>query len=107
MKIVSTSTEQYTRGIPLKGWDSVVTALNIFSRGFTKGSQGTQDHQMNALTQSSGVMGLGLYLITSQNMQAPSLFVREMLAEAESRVRQNGIWSKSYDYDGQGVFKIL
>ena len=105
MKITSAVTQEYTRGIPLKGWDSVVTALNNFANGHTDGARDTEDHQMKAISQSQGAFGLGLYILGASHLQGgASNFVTRMLEEAKSSVQQHGRWSRHYDYDGVGVF---
>lgn len=105
MKITKVSTEQYYRGIPLKGWGSVDSALNMFARGVTKGSRVTEDHQLNAVGASQGLMGLAFYLTAAPHMEgAGNEFVKRMLDEAEPIVEARGHWRASYDYDGMGVF---
>lgn len=105
MKITSVLTQEYTRGIQLKGWSSVETALNTFANGHIDGARDTEDHQVNAISQSQGALGLGLYLLGASHMQGgASNFVTRMLEEAKSTVQQRGQWSRHYDYDGVGVF---
>lgn len=105
MKIVSVSSKINNCHIPLNGWESVVTAVNIFANGHTAGSQATTDHQTDAITQSQGALGLGLYLLTAPHMQGcENQFVDHLLAEAHNALKSREQWKRSYDYNGQGVF---
>lgn len=105
MKIVSVSNRANNRHIPLKGWESVVTAVNIFANGHTAGSQATTYHQTDAIVQSQGALGLGLYLLAAPHIQGcEDQFVDRLLAEAHNTLKSRDRWSRSYDYDGQGVF---
>jgi hypothetical protein len=105
MKITNVSVEHYDRGIPLKGWDSVKAALNLYAGGRTDGSRATEQNQIDAVAQSSGIMGLGIYLIAAPHMQdAGNQFVENMLEEAKSALKNRDNWNRSYDYDGMGVF---
>jgi hypothetical protein len=105
VKITSVQTQEYTRGIPLKGWESVETALKTFANGHTAGARDTEGHQLNAMSQSQGALGLGLYLLGAAHLQGEeSTFVTDMLEKAKSYVKQHGRWSRNYDYDGVGVF---
>ena len=105
MKITKVSVEHYDRGIPLKGWDSVKAALNLYASGRTDGSRATEENQVNAIAQSSGAMGLGLYQIVAPHMQgAGNQFVENMLKEAKSALKRDDRWQRHYDYDGMGVF---
>lgn len=105
MKITNVTVEHYDRGIPLKGWDSVKSALNLYASGRTSSSRATEENQMQAIGQTSGALGLGLYLFAAPHMQgAGNQFVDRMLEEAESALNGRDHWSRHYDYDGMGVF---
>lgn len=95
---------QYESGIPLKGWDSIKNALNIFASGASRGSRATEQHQIKAIGESYGGFGAAFYAIAAPHMRGDSSFVEEMLKEAEPSVKSRGRWSRSYDYDGQGSF---
>jgi len=96
---------QYESGIPLKGWESVGNALNIFASGASRGSRATEQHQMKAVGESYGGFDAAFYAIAAPHMRGGgSSFVEEMLKEAEPSVKSRGQWSRSYDYDGQGSF---
>jgi hypothetical protein len=105
MKITNVSVEHYDRGIPLKGWDSIKSALYMYASGRTSGSRATEENQMQAINQTSGTLGLGLYLFTAPHMQgAGNEFVDRMLEEAKSALKSRDGWSRHYNYDGMGVF---
>lgn len=105
MQITKVFMEDYHKYIPLKGWDSVVNALNIFAGGGTKGSHATEDHQMDAVSRSSGAMGFAFYVVSAPHMKgASSEFVEQMLTNAKMSLRGRDGWRRSYDYDGRGVF---
>lgn len=103
MKITKVTVEHYDRGIPLKGWDSVKTALNLYARGIVKGSKAAENEQMRAIGQSYGALGLGLYLVSAQYLHG-SRFVEHMTDEAHEFLQECERWSGNYDYDGQGAF---
>lgn len=105
MKVTNVSVESYRRGIPLKGWDSVKAALNLHANGRTKGSRATEEHQIQAIADSHGAMGLGIYMLGAPHMQgAGNQFVDNMLKEAKSAIRRRDRWARSYDYNGVGTF---
>jgi len=105
MKIVSATNKANYRHIPLLGWDSVVSALNTFARGLAKESWATTDHQIEAINQSQGAFGLGVYFLGASHLTAnPSSFVDELLVKAHNTLKTGDRWSRSYDYDGVGVF---
>lgn len=96
---------QYESGIPLKGWESVKNALDIFASGASRGSRTTEQHQMKAMGESYGGLALAFYAIAAPHMQGSgSSFVEGMLKEAEPSVKSRGSWERHYDYDGQGSF---
>ena|SRR3989344_9484648 len=104
-EVTGVEVTQYESGIPLKGWESVRNALDIFASGASRGSRATEQHQMKAVGESYGGLGLAFYAIASPHMQGSgSSFVEQMLKEAEPSVKSRGSWSRSYDYDGQGSF---
>ena len=105
MKITKVTVEHYDRGIPLKGWDSVKSALNLYASGAVKGSHATENEQAKAVGQSFGALGLGLYLVASPHMQGVrNSFVERMTDEAHETLQERDHWSRHCDYDGQGVF---
>lgn len=105
MQITSVLNNASYRYIPLKDWKSVVSAVNTFASGRTAGSQATTDHQMDAVAQSQGAMGLGIYLLGTAYMRdSGNEFVERLLAQAQEALKSRDSWNKSYDYDGQGVF---
>jgi hypothetical protein len=96
---------QYESGIPLKGWESVKNALNIFASGASRASRATEQDQMKAMGESFGGFGAAFYAIATAYISGGgSSFVDRMLQEAEPSVQSMGRWSRSYDYDGQGSF---
>jgi len=105
MEITNVSVESTRRGIPLKGWDSVKAALNLYASGQSKGSRATENHQVKAIGDSQGALGLGMYLLGAPHMQgAGNQFVDNMLKEAKPIIQHRGRWARSYDYDGVGTF---
>jgi len=105
MKITNVTVEHYNRGIPLKGLDSLKVALSLYASGRTSDSRATEENQLNAIAESSGALGLGLYLVGAQHMQGTDdLFVKNILEEAEATLKDRDNWKRHYDYDGMGVF---
>jgi hypothetical protein len=103
--ITGVEISQYESGIPLKGWESVKNALNIFASGASRGSRATEQHQMQAVGESMGGFAAAFYAVAAPHMSGgSSSFVEKMLQEAEPAVQSRGRWSRSYDYDGQGSF---
>src|SRR3972149_6491373 len=61
LKIIGVGVNEYRLGIPLKDWESVKAALNIFASGASKGSRATERHQLKAVGDSFGGEGLAYY----------------------------------------------
>ena len=105
LKIIGVGVNEYRLGIPLKDWESVKAALNIFASGASKGSRATERHQLKAVGDSFGGEGLAYYGLMAPHLKGPgSAFVGQMLQEAEPVIESRGFWSRSYDYDGPGSF---
>lgn len=105
MEIVKVENEAGYRYIPLKGWDSVVAAVNTFANGGSRASQATTQNQIRAVGETSGGLGLGLYMLGAPHMQgAGNQFVERLLEEAKGALTNRNKWNRHYDYDGMGVF---
>jgi hypothetical protein len=103
--IIGVEVSQYKSGIPLKGWDSVKAALDVFASGRARGSRATEQHQLKAVEESYGDFAAAFYTIATPHMrESGSSFVEEMLKEAKPAVDDRGSWNRHYDYDGVGSF---
>lgn len=105
MEIQDVRTEKYFRYIPLKGWESVVTAITTFAGGATKGARATENHQMQAVGRSEDALGLAVYSLRAPHMKgATNNFLEELLTSAEAALSTRDRWHRGYDYDGYGPF---
>jgi len=106
MKIVKVSIHRGRRGIPVKGWKSVVNAINTYANGFTCGSGATEQVTAEAIGKSHGSNG-GLAIDVSSRGDAVvgcrSQLVDNLLKEAEECLRTRANFSKSYEYDGMST----
>lgn len=103
LKITSIETLDRFMGIPLKGLDSVESALRLFATGRTVSGRATRNDLEENILDAGGAMGLGVYLMSPLGKDSPD-FVTKMLEEAREEIRESGKWRRNYDYDGQGVF---
>jgi hypothetical protein len=104
MQIISVVCSENCRGIPLMGWDSVKAALHAYSEGKARGARATTNQQLEAVEQSHDRMAVALSIFAGVLTGNPDAFLERMLQEAETEIRRNGYWNRSYDYDGQGNF---
>lgn len=105
MKIKDVTVKPYYRYIPLKGWDSVTNALNLYASGLIRKSTGTQNRQLDDIGKAYGGDSAALYMVALPHCGGTSYgFVTRMLTEAKEALAHSNSWSRSYDYDGEGVF---
>lgn len=101
LNITDVKVSEYRSGIPLQGWESVSNALTTFSLGRSRSSRVTRNDLGKNAVQQGGAYGLFLVMETQGDR---SSFVENMLQEAKDSVDYGKLWSRHYDYDGQGVF---
>lgn len=89
-------------GIPLKGFDSVVAALNKFAFGLSGDSRATQNNLQEGVARMSGAEGLYFLEQVTSDKNVHS-FVEDMLTKARHAVCVRGRWSRSFDYDAMGT----
>jgi hypothetical protein len=80
-KLIGVSVERYDRGIPLK-WEDVKKALYLYANGATAGSRATRSDLEKSVSSTSGLMGIGVLLMSEVNNVPPNSFVDNLLAEA-------------------------
>lgn len=104
MQISKISVAENRRLVPVKGWEGVTAALNIFANGGTRGSRDTERVTVDAIDKNHGGLASGFFLLGSQQIAGSNKIVDRFLAEAKERfgnLTQNE-FQKSYDYDGMG-----
>lgn len=104
MQITNISVIERRSLVPVKGWDAVVKAITIFSNGYTRGARETDRITADAIAESSGPLGLGLYLLNSLTAgDKRSNLVDRLLLEAGQSLERQTKFHKHYDYDGMGT----
>jgi len=96
MRITAVRQEKLECGIPLKGLDSVKTALQTFS----KGERPTVQKTASQIEEGNG---LGALLFLSFLPDAGDRFLQQLFSELEI-VKGRGYFERSFDYDGRGPF---
>ncbi len=102
MKILNVSIDERRRFIPLKGWESVKSAIVTFEQG-VRGSRDTEQVTIDAISDRSGPMAVGLFLLASVKTEGSSRLVEKLLVEGEKVLAKQDEYSKHYDYDGMGT----
>lgn len=105
MKIVSISTNEYYRYIPMKGLDSVEEALETFAGGMTRGSRDTEKQQIHDINQSQGGLASAFYLVASRQIadRTDSFVQQRIMTDARKALKRHDKWSADFDYDGMGT----
>lgn len=107
MQIIGSRVVECRRHIPLKGWESVENALNLYASGQTAGSHDPEKVTIKALGRdpSPGAgLGVAMFVVAgAKNRSNTNGMVSTMLTEAKKALVSRTEWSKSYDYDGMGT----
>jgi hypothetical protein len=103
MKILSVSVKERRRFVPVKGWDSVVNAITLFSNGYAAGSRETQRVTEESVETTTGALGSAFFVLAGIEIGSRSKLADKLLKEAEQALKQRNKFSVSYDYDGMGT----
>lgn len=106
MHIESVTHQTFSRGIALKGWDSVVSALTSFSRGDSRRVSRTAKAEfLDSTEKAHGAMAVGMVLLfdAQSDRGTPDRFVTRILQEAKEEIEKRGSWSEDYDYDAMST----
>ena len=89
------------RYIPLQGWDSVVSAINSYGVGKAGPSSNVASRKFVA--ESSDPLRECMALELATHLQEGKSFESDILAEAQTALKQRDCWSRHIDYDGLGT----
>lgn len=105
-KIVQVSICERRCYIPVKGWESVESAILTFANGYSSGSRAAENKHHDDLGKSHGENGglaVSFSLLAGAIVGGRSRLVNDLLSEAKQALKDRAQYSKHYDYDGMGT----